>query len=103
MVEMSQSAARHLAELLAAGGRGLCISLERGWCTGLGYVMSLGFQGDGDVVLTCEGSRVFVDQEGVPYLSGSTLNYEDFLNGSGFHIQNPQASRSCGCGTEIAS
>jgi iron-sulfur cluster assembly accessory protein len=102
MVEMSQSAARYLAELLAGGG-GMCISLERGWCAGLGYVISLDFQGDRDVVLTCEGRRVFVEQESVPYLSGSTLNYGDCLNGSGFHIQNPRAARSCGCGTEVAS
>jgi iron-sulfur cluster assembly protein len=100
MVEISQSAARRLAELLASG-EGLRISVERGGCAGLRFTMSLDSQRDGDVVFTCAGGRVFVDQGSVPYLGGSALVYEDRLNGGGFRIQNPRAVRSCGCGTSF--
>jgi iron-sulfur cluster assembly accessory protein len=43
----------------------------------------------------------FVDAESADYLRGSTLDYRDGLTGAGFHIENPNAARTCGCGTSF--
>ena len=80
---------------------GLRISIERGGCAGQKYVMFLDCQREGDVVFKCKGACVFGVQESIPYLGGSILDYKDSLNGSGFHIQNLQAIRNCGCGTSF--
>ena len=44
---------------------------------------------------------VFVDAASAKYLSGSTIDFADGLTGAGFRIQNPNAARSCGCGTSF--
>ena len=47
------------------------------------------------------GARVFVDPESLKYLDGCHLDYVEALNDSGFKIENPNAARSCGCGTSF--
>lgn len=51
-----------------------------------------------DVIAEFPGVRVVVDRESAALLAGATLDYTDSLNQAGFHIENPNASRSCGCG-----
>ena len=102
MLEISQDASKHLVELLAErGGDGLRISVERGGCAGLQYVMSLDSQREGDQIFKCRGACVFIDADSASYVDGSTLEYDEGLSGAGFRIQNPHASRSCGCGTSF--
>ena len=47
------------------------------------------------------GAKVIIDAESAHFLAGSTIDYVDDLAGSGFRIQNPNAARSCGCGTSF--
>ena len=54
-----------------------------------------------DTVIESNGVKVSVDSDSIPYLEGSTLDYSDDLNDSGFKLLNPNASRSCGCGTSF--
>jgi iron-sulfur cluster assembly accessory protein len=56
---------------------------------------------DGDAVVDCDGVQFFIDDESVPYLRGATLDFTDGLTGSGFRIVNPNASRTCGCGSSF--
>jgi len=45
--------------------------------------------------------QFFIDDESVPYLRGATLDFTDGLTGTGFRIVNPNASRTCGCGSSF--
>ena len=56
---------------------------------------------DGDSIVEREGVQVLVDEESAKFLSGSTIDFTDGLSGAGFRIQNPNAVRSCGCGTSF--
>jgi len=51
--------------------------------------------------MTAEGLRVFVDPKSLFYLSGTVLDFSDGLNGKGFVFNNPQAQRTCGCGSSF--
>ena len=105
MITDTDSAVKQLQSLLAeapsAAGKGLRVFVEHGGCAGLQYGMTLDERKDGDSVIEREGVSVLVDQESARYLTGSTLDYADELSGAGFRIQNPNAVRSCGCGTSF--
>ncbi len=81
---------------------GLRLSVKGGGCSGLTYV--LGFDegpGEKDRVMECFGIRVFVDPKSAFYLSGTVLDFSDGLNGKGFVFNNPQATKTCGCGNSF--
>jgi iron-sulfur cluster assembly protein len=56
---------------------------------------------EGDAVETNYGVSIFVDPSSLDYLRDCQLDYEDALNDAGFRIRNPNAARSCGCGTSF--
>ena len=65
------------------------------------YGMSLDHAQEGDQTLERGGVKVIIDPESAAYLEGATIDYADDLAGAGFRIQNPNAVRSCGCGTSF--
>ncbi len=102
MIHLTEQAAKYLRELsFEKGSPGLRLAVERGGCAGLQYAMSLGGPRDGDEVTERDGAVVAVDRGSVAHLEGCTIDYSDELTGAGFRIINPQASRSCGCGTSF--
>ena len=106
MITITDSAALHLKKLLADRGvspedEGLRLFVEKGGCAGMSYSMKVTTPEDSDTVLEKDGVRVFVDQESEEYLKGIELDYHEALNDSGFKIENPNAARSCGCGTSF--
>jgi iron-sulfur cluster assembly accessory protein len=105
MIEVTSKAAAELrlllAEKQAPEGTGLRLMVERGGCAGLSYAMSLGQPADGDTVVEQDGVKFIVEASSAGYLRGSQVDYEDSLNDSGFKIHNPNAARSCGCGTSF--
>lgn len=103
MINVTQNAARQLRSLLGAQkqNRGLRVQITKGGCSGLHYEMTLGEKKSGDEVVTRDGVEFFIDGESADYLRGATLDFRDGLTGSGFQITNPNASRTCGCGTSF--
>ena len=103
MITITDQAARALLDLIAekGTGEGLRLGVEKGGCAGLQYIMEVGVARDGDSTIEHGGAKVFIDTASASHLSGSVLDYEDGLSGAGFRIRNPQASRSCGCGTSF--
>ena len=106
MIEVTESAAKHLLDLLeekdfTPAERGLRLFVEKGGCAGMSYSMKIDAFAEGDEVYTCGEARVFVDAESLVYLDGCHLDYVDALNDAGFKIENPNAARSCGCGTSF--
>jgi iron-sulfur cluster assembly accessory protein len=105
MIEVTENAVRQLRVLLqeqkAAVQKGLRVQIAKGGCSGLQYEMLLDEKRNGDAVVERDGMEFFVDAESAPMLKGSTLDYHDGLTGTGFRIVNPNATRTCGCGTSF--
>ena len=105
MITVTDNAVRQLRTLLAsrpeAEQKGLRVGIAKGGCSGLQYEMSLDAKKPGDAVVERDGMQFLVDTESVPYLRDATLDYRDGLTGAGFHIENPNAARTCGCGTSF--
>jgi iron-sulfur cluster assembly accessory protein len=105
MINVTQNAARQLRSLLDAqkqnAGKGLRVQITKGGCSGLNYEMTLDEKKTGDEVVERDGVEFFIDSESAEYLRGATLDFNDGLTGSGFQIVNPNATRTCGCGTSF--
>ena len=105
MINVTPNAAEQLRKLLAAqkqsAGKGLRVQITKGGCSGLHYEMTLDEKKEGDEIVERDGVEFFIDNESAEYLRGSTLDFRDELTASGFQIVNPNASRTCGCGTSF--
>ncbi len=105
MITVTENAAKHLQSLLLeqaeAASKGLRIFVEHGGCAGMQYGMTLDEAKEGDEIIEKGGARLLVDSASANYLRGSTIDYRDELAGSGFRIDNPNAARSCGCGSSF--
>lgn len=105
MINVTDSAVRQLQSLLRekpeSAGKGLRVQIAKGGCSGLQYEMTLDSKRDKDVVTNRDGVDFLVDPESAAYLDGATLDFHDGLTGAGFHISNPNAARTCGCGSSF--
>ena len=105
MINVTDNAVRQLRSLLAAAPensrKGLRVQVAKGGCSGLQYEMALDHEKDGDAVVERDGMQFLIDGESIPYLRGATLDFRDGLTGVGFHIVNPNAARTCGCGSSF--
>ena len=105
MINVTDRAVDHLRALLAeqppAAGKGLRVQVAKGGCSGMQYEMSLDQLHQGDEVVQREEVAFFIDPESAQFLRDSTLDFEDGLSGAGFRIVNPNAARTCGCGTSF--
>jgi iron-sulfur cluster assembly accessory protein len=105
MITATESAVKHLRQLLESRiseeGVGLRLMVQRGGCAGMEYAMKLDTAGQKDQVFDQNGVRLIVDPESMDFLDGSQIDYRDTLADSGFRVENPRASRSCGCGSSF--
>lgn len=82
----------------------LRVGVRGGGCSGLSYALNFDSdQKETDRLFEVDGVRVVVDNKSFLYLAGTTLDYTDGLNGSGFTFDNPNASQSCGCGSSFSA
>ena len=99
-------AASKVAELIGQEeeeGLFLRVSVRPGGCSGLSYEMFFdGEKADDDIITDQAGIQVAVDPASAPYLVGATLDYKDGLQGAGFAINNPNVTKSCGCGNSFS-
>lgn len=101
MISLTDSAVKQLQTLAQDEGKGLRIFVENGGCAGMQYGMTMDAAQEGDLVTERDGVQVIVDTASAKFLQGSTIDYTDDLTGTGFRIRNPNAARSCGCGTSF--
>ena len=106
-VTLSDTASAKVAELLSQeeGGETLAlrVAVKPGGCSGYSYEMFFDSEVVADDVVTEFGTvKVVVDAASAELLTGSTLEYSDGLQGAGFNIVNPNATRTCGCGSSFS-
>jgi len=105
VVSLTDAAASKLAELTREETNpeiGLRVYVYSGGCSGYRYGMMLEDQPTADDnILSANGVRVFIDQNSVPLIMGSQIDYVDTLMGAGFTVNNPNAVSGCGCGSSF--
>jgi len=105
-VTLTDAATTKVAQLLEQEGNdelALRVAVRPGGCSGYSYEMYFDTEvADDDVVREFGDVKVVVDGASAELLTGSTLDYSDGLQGAGFHIENPNASRTCGCGSSFS-
>ena len=103
---VSDSAAAKVQELITAEGDetlALRVAVRPGGCSGFSYEMFFDADvADDDVKTEQGGVQVVIDPASMGHLGGGQLDYRDGLQGSGFHISNPNAERTCGCGQSFS-
>lgn len=108
-ITVSEKAKDQVIKLMTDAGHGndpsyfLRVSVVGGGCSGLSYKMDFDNQlKPTDQVFENNGIRVVSDLKSLLYLMNTTLEFSDGLNGKGFYFNNPNASRTCGCGESFA-
>jgi iron-sulfur cluster assembly accessory protein len=105
-ITLTVSAVARYREMMAEKGQqgyALRIRVVSGGCSGMQYEM--GFEEkpqESDLVLESNEQKIFVDPKSVPYLTGTTIDYQKGLTGAGFKIKNPKAQAQCGCGESFS-
>ncbi len=109
MIQVTDKAAARIRQIVAAdggdpaGSAGLRLAVQGGGCSGFSYVFKVeGRERPGDHVFGSEGARVLIDPKSFVYLDGLTLDYQESLMQSGFVIENPNAQKTCSCGTSFS-
>ena len=103
---VSQSAVKKLIELKAAEpgeNSFLRMGVKPGGCSGLSYEMFFDTErSESDIFESYEGVEIGLDSQSLQHIKGSTLDYKEGLMETGFSIDNPNATRTCGCGDSFS-
>ncbi|HYK57578.1 MAG TPA: iron-sulfur cluster assembly accessory protein [Flavisolibacter sp.] len=108
-IHVSDKAKQRVLQLMQEAGVGndasyfLRVGVVGGGCSGLSYKMDFdNVQKPTDQVFEDNGLKIVTDLKSFLYLVNTVLEYSDGLNGKGFYFNNPNASRTCGCGESFA-
>src|SRR3954468_19810143 len=109
MIQITEKAVSEIKRLQekdeSAQGSVLRVMVVGGGCSGMSY--KLGFENQPvtatDKVFEKDGVRIAVDPKSFLYLTGTELDFTDGLNGTGFTFKNPNAKRTCGCGSSFSA
>lgn len=105
-IQLTDSAVAKVKGLLATEGDddlGLRVAVRPGGCSGFSYEMFFDADTeDDDIVSDFAGLRVIVDSQSAKRITGAVLDYKEGLMEAGFSIDNPNVSRSCGCGNSFS-
>lgn len=107
MIQISETAANQIAKVKQDEKKPettfLRVKVVGGGCSGMSYKLDFDDKkSEGDKVFSERGIEVVIDTKSYLYLIGSMLDFSGGLNGKGFFITNPNAKKSCGCGTSFA-
>src|SRR5438445_1066 len=106
MITITDKGAEKVQEFLRTqpsdiGMAGLRVGVRGGGCSGFQYQLAFDEQREGDVVFESHGLKLLVDRESLQFVSGSTIDYEESLQGAGFKVSNPNVVAACGCGSSF--
>ena len=108
LIDVTEAAAERIRDLLGKEGKvdshGLRMKVIGGGCSGLRYELAFDDQvGEYDTEVERSGVKVIVDEKSALYLVGTTLDFVDTLQESGFKMVNPNAKNTCGCGESFGA
>jgi iron-sulfur cluster assembly protein len=109
MITMTEKAVKEIKRIQendpSASNAHLRVMVVGGGCSGMSY--KLGFEstdpGANDKIFERDGVKVIVDAKSFLFLTGTELDFTDGLNGTGFVFKNPNAKRTCGCGSSFSA
>jgi len=106
MISITDKGAEKVHEFLGAQQpdislAGLRVGVRGGGCSGFQYQLAFDEQRDDDVVFESHGLKVLVESEALQYVDGSTIDYQEGLQGAGFKVENPNVVAACGCGSSF--
>jgi iron-sulfur cluster assembly protein/iron-sulfur cluster insertion protein len=105
-ITLTDAASAKVADLITQEGNDelvLRVAVRPGGCSGYSYEMFFDSEVTDDDIVDRHGAvRVAVDTASAELLRGATLDYSDGLQDAGFHISNPNATRTCGCGSSFS-
>ena len=105
IVNLTEKAANKVKAMLEKENKkdyGLRVGIVSGGCSG--YTYDIGIEKnskENDTVLEEKGIKIFINDESIAFMKGSTIDYVETLQNSGFKINNPNVKRSCGCGHSV--
>jgi iron-sulfur cluster assembly protein len=108
MVSITERAIQQIVGLMEKEGitpetHNLRVGVVGGGCSGLSYQMKFDDKIDSsDTVVDLESIKVIINKLSLLYLVGTELDYQDGLNGKGFEWNNPNSTRTCGCGESFS-
>ena len=105
MVTLTDFAAEKVSQFLATQSAGedagLRVGVRGGGCSGFQYALALDERREEDAVFEDHGICVIVDPASLQYVDGSTVDFTESFQGSGFEVSNPNVVASCGCGSSF--
>ena len=106
MIQITDKGAETVHEFLASqqadlAVAGLRVGVRGGGCSGFQYQLAFDEQRENDTVFESHGLKLLVDNESLQFVSGSTIDYEESLQGAGFKVENPNVVAACGCGSSF--
>ena len=107
MVSVTETAKKKIFSLLAEEGMSkdayVKVGVSSGGCSGLSYKLDfINDRSEGDKLIEDNGVKILIDKKSLLYLVGTVLDFSGGLNGKGFTFNNPNATRTCGCGESFA-
>lgn len=107
MITLTESAIKAVDRFISNSDKptgGLRIAVTDGGCSGLQYGLRLeATANQDDTVVACGAVKVFIDPDSLPQLEGISIDFVDSLEGSGFKFTNPNAVKSCACGSSFST
>lgn len=105
-VSLTDSAVQQIRRLISEDGfdssQVLRLGVKGGGCSGMTYVLGFDHKTDADDEFELEGITCVMNRAHGIYLMGMEVDWQDGLNSRGFTFSNPNASKTCGCGTSFA-
>jgi iron-sulfur cluster assembly accessory protein len=107
MITLTENAIQAVGRFISSSDKpsgGLRIEVTDGGCSGMSYGLRLEeAETPADTIIDCGEVKVFVDPLSMPKLDGMTIDFVDSLEGSGFKFTNPNAVKSCACGSSFST
>jgi iron-sulfur cluster assembly protein len=108
MIQVSESASKKIVDMMKDDGFDASqdyvrVGVKSGGCSGLSYDLTFDRNvGENDKVFEDNNVKIAVEKKSFLYLAGTILEFSGGLNGKGFVFNNPNASRTCGCGESFS-
>ena len=106
-VSLTEGALKEVHRLLATenipANHALRVGVKGGGCSGMTYVLGFDKKEEGDEEYTISGVKVYMNKSHELYLFGMEIDFQQGLNARGFIFQNPNATKTCGCGSSFSA